>query len=133
MRSELVRLVRARAGNRCEYCLLPQAALPLPFQIDHVVAEQHGGPTTEANLALACPFCNRHKGPNLAGIDGATGEMVRLFHPRMDEWSEHSEEAAGVVCGRTAVGRVTVQVLRMNTPDLVALRRQVAEEGRGGQ
>lgn len=42
---ELAQTVRERAGNRCEYCRLPQYALPLPFQIDHVVAESHVGET----------------------------------------------------------------------------------------
>src|SRR5437899_1311035 len=52
---ELVRKVWKRAGDRCEYCLIPQSAFPLPFQIDHILAEKHGGETIEDNLALACP------------------------------------------------------------------------------
>jgi 5-methylcytosine-specific restriction endonuclease McrA len=56
---ELMRTVRQRAGDRCEYCHMPNWALPLPFQIDHIVAEKHGGQTVEDNLALACPHCNR--------------------------------------------------------------------------
>jgi len=50
--------VRKRAGNACEYCLMPQALYPVPFQIDHIVAQQHGGPSVAANLALACLHCN---------------------------------------------------------------------------
>jgi hypothetical protein len=49
--------VRNRAGNRCEYCGLPQQFSRLK-----------GGPTIESNLALSCGFCNRHKRPNIAGI-----------------------------------------------------------------
>jgi hypothetical protein len=26
----------------------------MPFEIDHIIAEQHGGPTLSRNLALAC-------------------------------------------------------------------------------
>ncbi len=33
---------------------MPEAALRLPFQIDHIIAEQHGGPTTLSNLAWSC-------------------------------------------------------------------------------
>ena len=62
---------------------MPKYALPLPFQIDHVIAENHSGATAEQNLALACPHC-RFKGPNIAGVDPETGETVRLFHPRRD-------------------------------------------------
>jgi hypothetical protein len=51
------------------------------FHVDHVVARQHGGRTDLSNLALACMHCNRHKGPNIAGSDPRTGEIVRLFDP----------------------------------------------------
>ena len=68
---------------------MPGFALPLPFQIDHIVAEKHGGQTVEDNLALACPHCNRFKGPNIAGLNAESGEAIRLFHPRKDTWSDH--------------------------------------------
>lgn len=55
MNRELVPQVRERAAGRCEYCRIPQFALPLPFQIDHIVAEQHEGATELSNLVLACP------------------------------------------------------------------------------
>jgi 5-methylcytosine-specific restriction endonuclease McrA len=41
----------------------------IPFEIDHIIAESHGGPTAAQNLALACYHCNSFKGANLAGID----------------------------------------------------------------
>jgi len=88
---QIFRAVRERATNRCEYCSLPESSFPLPFQIDHILAEKHGGGTTEANLALACPHCNRHKGPNIAGLDAETGQIVRLFNPRTDNWAQHFE------------------------------------------
>src|SRR5436305_7315925 len=78
-----------RAKERCEYCQLPQSAYRLPFQIDHVIARQHGGARKLSNLALACPRCNRNKGPNISGIDKSTQELMRLFHPRRDRWTEH--------------------------------------------
>jgi 5-methylcytosine-specific restriction endonuclease McrA len=66
--------------------VLPDAqfAFPLPFQIDHILAEKHGGETVESNLALSCPHCNRFKGPNIAGVDPATAQLTRLFDPRRD-------------------------------------------------
>jgi 5-methylcytosine-specific restriction endonuclease McrA len=70
----------------CEYCHLPQRFSKLTFPIDHVIARQHHGPTIESNLALACGFCNRHKGPNIAGLDPQTRQLTRLFHPRRDSW-----------------------------------------------
>lgn len=35
--------VRTRARGLCEYCHAPQAFYPERFQIDHIVARQHGG------------------------------------------------------------------------------------------
>ena len=54
-----------------------------PFHVDHVVSTQHGGETALDNLALARGDCNRRKGPNIAGRDPATGEIVRLFHEEL--------------------------------------------------
>ena len=81
------RPVRRTAQDRCEYCRLPEAASGLRHQIDHVIARQHGDATEAGNLALSCVHCNLHKGPNSTGLDPATGELTRLFHPRRDLWS----------------------------------------------
>jgi hypothetical protein len=75
--------VRQRAGNRCEYCGLPQDASALRFHIEHIIARQHGGNDDTMNLALACPECNYQKGTNLSGIDPDTGKTTLLFHPRV--------------------------------------------------
>ena len=128
MNRQLSEIIRQRALYRCEYCLLPEAAFPLPFQIDHVVAEKHGGQTVESNLALACAHCNAHKGPNIAGFDEVTGQVVRLFHPRMDAWEEHFRISGAVIQGRTAVGRVTVAVLAMNDADRLLIRTALMRE-----
>jgi hypothetical protein len=80
-----------RAQGRCEYCHFPESAAELPFHIDHIIAEKHGGNTTSANLAWACFSCNLRKGPNIAGIDPESGVLTRLYHPRIDQWTEHFE------------------------------------------
>ena len=99
--------------------------MPLPFQIDHIIATQHEGATEPSNLALACPHCNRHKGPNIAGLDAVTGQLVRLFHPRRDRWSDHFSLDGAHIAGKTPTGRATVQVLAMNAEGPVLLRRFV--------
>jgi 5-methylcytosine-specific restriction endonuclease McrA len=65
----LRRLVIERAGGRCEYCLYPQQASFLTFEVEHIISEKHDGPTESDNLALACPFCNSHKGTDLGALD----------------------------------------------------------------
>ena len=122
MTAALRRMARERAGGRCEYCRLPQENSVLPFHIEHIVPCQHGGITSEGNLAFACPHCNLHKGPNLTGIDPDNGEVCRLFHPRRDVWSEHFRNDGARLAGRTAVGRTTAWVLDMNAEDQLRLR-----------
>ena len=50
----LRREVIERAGNRCEYCLLSVQIAFYPHEVDHVIAEKHGGATELDNLAFAC-------------------------------------------------------------------------------
>jgi hypothetical protein len=100
----------------------------LPFHVDHIIARQHGGRTSIGNLALACLHCNRHQGPNIAGNDPTSNEIIRLFHPRSDVWSEHFEWVGATLEGRTAIGRATVGVLAINDPDFLAVRAALIEE-----
>lgn len=58
MKVSLKRQAWQRAGGRCEYCHMPSAFYRVPFQIDHIIAEQHGGATVLPNLALCCYHCN---------------------------------------------------------------------------
>ncbi len=122
-------LVRRRGEGRCEYCHLPQDVSPLPFQIDHVIARKHGGPSTADNLALACFFCNSYKGPNIAGIDGQSGRIVRLFHPRKDRWNRHFFWDGSFLIGQSRIGRATIAVLSINHPEFVAWRNVLVREG----
>ena len=120
--------VRARAGNRCEYCRIHQQHYLITFHVEHIIARQHRGSDADSNLALACHFCNRHKGPNLAGMDPTIGELSRLFNPRTDTWSQHFQIQAGRIIGLTPVGRTTVYVLNMNRPDRVRVRLELEPE-----
>jgi hypothetical protein len=129
MDEALRQLVWDRAGNTCEYCRLPQHLDILPFQMDHVIAVKHHGPTTADNLALCCYNDNAHKGPNIAGIDPATQEVTRLFHPRLDDWDEHFAWTGPECVGRTPVGRTTIDVLSINLSERVEHRRLLIQAG----
>jgi hypothetical protein len=109
---------------------MPQVFYPtIPFPIDHIIARQHGGEAAAHNLALSCLHCNCHKGPNVAGVDPRTRAVVRLFNPRRHKWQRHFRWDGPILVGRTAVGRVTVAVLAMNDPDLVAVRHALIDAG----
>src|SRR5687768_15907822 len=106
--------VRQRARRLCEYCRFPESESVLPFVVDHIRSQQHRGKTTAANLALACSCCNRHKGPNLSGVDPRTERVVRLYNPRRQRWQDHFRWKGARIVGLTATGRATVHVLAMN-------------------
>ena len=123
-------LVVRRAGDCCEYCRLPQAASRFArFHAEHIIARQHGGQSEAGNLALACGFCNFHKGPNIAGLDPESGQLVPLFHPRRDTWTEHFAWQVTRVVGRTPSGRATAQLLAMNDWQRVELRNNLQSLG----
>ena len=115
--------VRRRAGDRCEYCRVPQAAtLPVTHHVEHVRAVQHDGTDDVDNLALACASCNLHKGPNLSGVDPETGKIVRLFDPRSQRWTRHFRWDGIELRGVTRAGRATAKLLAMNNADRLAIR-----------
>ena len=114
--------VRMLAGDACEYCRLPQSASRLRFVLDHVIARQHGGRRVLENVALGCGRCNRHKGPNLSGIDPESQMMSRLFHPRQDVWSEHFRWEGVTLVGLAPIGRATVAVLAINHSSQLLVR-----------
>jgi hypothetical protein len=121
----LEKLVLERAESHCEYCRLEQTDSPIPHEIDHIIAAKHGGETTAENLALSCSFCNRYKGPNVAGVDPITGLVTRLFHPRKDRWRAHFLWDGPRLTGLTRIGRTTIRVLAINRPELVAFREMM--------
>ncbi len=125
----LVREVWQRAGNVCEYCHMPQLYFPTTFEVDHIIARQHDGPTVLSNLALSCLRCNGRKGPNVAGFDPRTRKLTGLFNPRRHKWERHFRLEGARLIGRTPIGRVTVAVLGINGPFLLGLREELIEEG----
>lgn len=121
--------IRRRAGERCEYCRLPQAALEERFSIDHIIPRKHQGDDDADNLALACLRCNLHKGTNLTGIDPDSHAIESLFNPRLDSWPDHFRWTGPLIAANTAKGRTTIQVLQMNAPLRVRLRQTLIAEG----
>lgn len=125
----LRRLVVERAGYRCEYCLISQDEVFAVHEPDHIIGEQHGGTTTADNLALACIHCNRQKGPNIASIDSETGLLTFLFNPRQQNWHEHFLLDRSAIVAATAVARVTVRLLALNSLERIEIRQTLIEDG----
>jgi hypothetical protein len=129
MDSALLQLVWLRAGDRCEYCRLPQEFDDIPFEIDHVIARKHGGLTVANNLALSCFHCNSFKGSDIASRESRTRKLTALFNPRRHRWERHFQWDGPYLVGRTAIGRVTIALLQVNDPLRVELRQLLIEEG----
>jgi hypothetical protein len=125
----LRRDVRTRAGGQCEYCGMQDSEPIFPHEPDHVIAIKHGGQTESENLAYACFDCNRAKGSDIASIDPDTGRLTSLYSPRTSIWGEHFRFNGPVIEPRTATGRVTVRLLKMNLPVRVAIRESLMRAG----
>lgn len=106
----------------------PHPFAELPFEIDHIVAKKHRGETGQENLSLTCFYCNSYKGPNIAGMDPVSNVVTPLFHPRRDMWADHFRWDGPKLVGLTAIGRTTIDVLRINHPDAVAVRASLIDE-----
>lgn len=97
---------------------------PIDFVIDHIIAEKHGGETAAHNLCLSCYWCNSYKGSDISSVDWAYGEaIVGLFNPRKHLWSDHFRLENARIQPLTAIGRVTVFLLRLNADERVKERK----------
>ncbi len=116
-----------RAKNRCEYCLLPQSNATLGFHLEHIFPLSHGGTSDFDNLAWACSDCNQFKGTNVASIDFETGNLMALFNPRTQIWTEHFRLEGAILSPLTAVARVTARILRLNDAERIEERQALLE------
>lgn len=129
--ASLVRdVVRLRAADACEYCLMPTTG---KFEIEHIIPKQRWPdflsghypglrraqrlalvtPDHIANFAWSCFFCNNAKGGR-----PRPRTLRRLFDPRFDLWPDHfaysPTKGYGVILGLTAIGAETVRVLQFH-------------------
>jgi hypothetical protein len=128
---DFVRLaVRLRAGDACEYCLLPTVG---QFHVDHVIPPARWpdyvsgrlralsprpgrqGPQHIDNFAWCCPFCNGAKQQQVTRR--IARRTHRLFDPRCDHWPEHFAYFHNhlIIVGVTGIGRATTEALGFNT------------------
>jgi hypothetical protein len=121
------RRVEERANCLCEYCLLPADVTFFPHEIDHVIAEKHGGETNADNLAFTCWRCNRHKGSDLGSFDPQTGAFSFLFNPRTQQWDEHFKFEELQIVELTPEGRTTAKLLQLNSDERLAERQRLRD------
>jgi hypothetical protein len=55
--------------------------------------------------------------------------VTRLFHPRRDTSIDHFTWEGARLIGLTAIGRATIETLRLNHPHRLAIRQSLLREG----
>jgi HNH endonuclease len=129
---KLQRQIRKQFCDRCAYCQTSEALMAITFEFEHITPQSIGGLTRLENLCLACPPCNRHKSNRQSAIDAETGEQIRFFHPQLDRWTDHFQwnDNFTQIIPRTSIGKITIDILRMNRPQLVNAREMWVDVGR---
>jgi HNH endonuclease len=123
--NEIRLAVIERANGCCEYCQSPYDFSSDDFAVEHIVAKAQGGSDDLDNLALSCQGCNNRKYTSTHGLDTVTGEHVRLYHPRIDNWEEHFawNDDTTILIGLTPTARGTIAKLDLNRARVMNLRQ----------
>jgi hypothetical protein len=97
----------------------------IPMVVEHIVPLAASGVSIAENLCLSCYRCNEFKGSRQDAPDPSDGQIVPLFHPRQQQWSEHFawENDDVTVRGLTPSGRATIDLLHLNSDWIVQARR----------
>lgn len=124
--------IEERADGLCEYCRLPHKFSTQPFSIEHILPISKGGNNDLENLALACSACNGSKYNKTEAVDPDSLEIVALYNPRKDLWSEHFawNSDFSITVGLTAKGRATVEALKLNRERTVNIRKFLHSVGK---
>lgn len=111
-------------GSRCAYCRSP-LVVGIPMVVEHIVPLVAGGTSAGDNLCLSCYRCNEFKGARQEATDPDDGQVVALFHPRTQRWSDHFawNDDGVTIIGRTPCGRATIALLHLNNDWIVQARR----------
>jgi hypothetical protein len=63
------------------------------------------------------------------GPGPSDASLAPLFNPRRHRWERHFHWEGPYLVGRTAIGRVTIEVLKINAALRIELREELIEEG----
>jgi 5-methylcytosine-specific restriction endonuclease McrA len=81
--------VIVEANFRCEYCRTSSRLIGMPLVMEHILPKSAGGSDERENLAVSSYRCKEFKGAKTHAIDPQTSQLVPLFNPRQQPWSDH--------------------------------------------
>jgi len=105
---------------QCGYCSVHENDVGSVLEIDHFQPLSSGGTDEDGNLVYACSACNKAKGDFWPPSNAAT----RLLHPKRDALDEHMQLTPDDhLQPLTPTGVLHIRRLRLNRPQLIALRQ----------
>lgn len=125
------RAILELSHDYCEYCVLPANFSTDFFHYEHIIPLTRSGETELVNLARSCGICNNNKRDKTEQSDPLTQQIVRLYHPRLDIWTDHfqwSDDDLYIV-GITPIGRATIDLLKLNRVNATNLRKLLKMAG----
>lgn len=122
--NEIRELVRQRFNLRCGYCGIHENEAGSQLEIDHFQPRAFGGADDLQNLIYCCAACNKFK-RDFWPQTNPDYDPRRLLHPHKDHVLEHIAEGAnGWLTALSETGQFHLERLRLNRPQLVAIRRK---------
>jgi hypothetical protein len=123
--------IAKQARNRCGYCLTQEVVSGVPLTMEHILPKSSGGQSIEENSWLSCRLCNEAKGVLTEAADPKSGDLVPLFNPRTQAWTDHLawSEDGTIIIGQSPTGRATVEALSLNSDLRVRARALWVEAG----
>lgn len=123
--TKLKQFVVNRSHGFCEYCKCPADFSAEPFSIEHILPRSKEGLDEIDNLAYACIGCNIYKSDKTEFLDTVSQQIFPLFNPRTMNWHDHFiwDESLTSIIGKTAIGRATIEAIKLNRKPLKNLRR----------
>lgn len=113
--------VRRRADFACEYCGVSEQNAGGELTIDHFRPQSKEGGDEIDNLVYCCVRCNLYK----SDFWIETPDAPQLWNPRLEPFERHFWQAEnGNLFALTETGELTLRILRLNRPQLVAHRQQ---------
>lgn len=123
--ANLKQFIIKRSKGHCEYCKCPSTFSTELFSIEHIIPRSKNGSNELDNLAYACIGCNIYKSDKIEFIDVVSQTISILYNPRKMNWVDHFiwDESLTVMIGKTAIGRATIEGLKLNRLPVKNLRR----------